>query len=203
LGKTKIPESIDYDRRRFFGSAAMALAATQLGMMGSADAQTKATQLPAVKPGTNTSFASLKQINAGVLNIGYAEAGPADGPTVILLHGWPYDIHSFVDVAPLLASAGYRVIVPYNRGYGTTRFRSRKTFRNAEQAAVALDVIALMNALKIKKATIGAFDWGARSANIIAALWPERCQGLVSVGGYFLTSPKAQKSPLPPGAELQ
>jgi pimeloyl-ACP methyl ester carboxylesterase len=203
VSKTEVPEDIDYRRRRFFGIGAMALAAAQLGMTGSADAQTKTAQLPAVKPGTNTSFASLKQINAGVLNIGYAEAGPADGPVAILLHGWPYDIHSFVDVAPLLASAGYRVIVPYNRGYGTTRFRSRKTFRNAEQAAVALDVINLMDALKIKKATIGAFDWGARSANIIAALWPERCAGLISVGGYFLTSQKAQKAPLPPAAELQ
>jgi pimeloyl-ACP methyl ester carboxylesterase len=203
VSKTEGPEDIDHHRRRFFSSAAMAFAVTQLGTMGSADAQTKTAPSPAVKPGTNTSFASLKQINAGVLNVSYAEAGPADGPAVILLHGWPYDIHSFVDVAPLLASAGYRVIVPYTRGYGTTRFRSRKTFRNAEQAAVALDVIALMNALKIREATIGAFDWGARSANIIAALWPERCRGLVSVGGYFLTSPKAQKIPLPPAAELQ
>src|ERR1700683_665763 len=187
MNSIKTPEDIDLRRRRFFGTAAMALAATQLGMMGSADAQTKTSPLPAVKPGTNTSFASLKQIHAGVLNVGYAEAGPADGPAVILLHGWPYDIHSFVDVAPARASAGYRVIVPYTRGYGTTHFRSRKTFRNAEQAAVAVDVIALMNALKIREATIGAFDWGARSANIIAALWPERCRGLVSGGGYFIT----------------
>src|SRR6202167_4232320 len=199
----KMYEEIDHHRRRFFGSAAMTIAAAQFGMIGSASAQPSKAKLPAIKPGANTSFGPLKQIDAGLLNVGYAEAGPADGPAVILLHGWPYDIHSFVDVAPLLASAGYRVIVPYTRGYGTTRFRSRKTFRNAEQAAVALDVIALMNALKIQKATIGAFDWGARSANIIAALWPERCQGLVSVGGYFLTSQKAQKSPLPPPAELQ
>ncbi len=138
--------------------------------------KTKAARLPAVKPGTHTSFATLKQIDAGVLNVGYAEAGPADGPPVILLHGWPYDIHSFVDVAPLLASAGYRVIVPYLRGYGTTRFLSSDTFRNGQPSALAADVVALMDALKIEKATLAGFDWGARTANIVAALWPERVQ---------------------------
>jgi pimeloyl-ACP methyl ester carboxylesterase len=199
----KTSEDIDHPRRRFFGAAALTIATAQLGMLGSSNAQTKMSQLPAVRPGTNTSFASLKQINAGLLDVGYAEAGPADGPPVILLHGWPYDIHSYVDVAPSLASAGYRVIVPYTRGYGTTRFLSSETFRNAEPAAVALDVIDLMDALKIQKATIGAFDWGARSANIVAALWPERCRGLVSVGGYLITSQEAQKNPLPPAAELQ
>ena len=199
----KASEDIDHARRRFFGAAALTIATAQLGMMGSSNAQTKTSQAPAVRPGTNTSFASLKQINAGLLDVGYAEVGPADGPPVILLHGWPYDIHSYVDVAPSLASAGYRVIVPYTRGYGTTRFLSSETFRNAEPAAVALDVIDLMDALKIQKATIGAFDWGARSANIVAALWPERCQGLVSVGGYLITSQEAQKNPLPPAAELQ
>ena len=141
-------------------------------MIGSVNAQPRRTKLPAIKPGTNTSFASVKQIDAGVLNVGYAEAGPANGPTVILLHGWPYDIHSFVDVAPLLASAGYRVIVPYLRGYGTTRFLSNETFRNGEQAAVAVDIIDLMGALKIEKATLAGFDWGARTGNIIAALCP-------------------------------
>jgi pimeloyl-ACP methyl ester carboxylesterase len=196
-------ENTDQNRRRFLGTAALTAAAAQLGMIGSSDAQTKLAQLPATKSGTHTSFASLKQIDAGLLNVGYAEAGPADGPAVILLHGWPYDIHSFVDVAPLLASEGYRVIVPYVRGYGTTRFLSSETFRNAEPAAVALDLIALMDALKIKKATIGGFDWGGRSADIIAAFWPERCKGLVSVSGYLLTSQEAQKSPLPPKAELQ
>src|SRR6202050_3694034 len=155
MNSIKTPEDIDLRRRRFFGTAAMALAATQLGMMGSADAQTKTAPSPAVKPGTKTSFSSLKQINAGVLNVGYAEAGPADGPAVVLLHGWPYDIHSFVDVAPLLVSAGYRVIVPYVRGYGTTRFLSSDTPRNGQQSVVAVDVIALMDALKIQKATIG------------------------------------------------
>ncbi len=153
--------------------------------------------------GTNTSFGELQQINAGVLNVGYAEAGKSDGPAVMLLHGWPYDIHSYVDVAPLLAKAGYRVIVPYLRGYGTTRFLSSNTFRNGQQSVVAVDIIALMDALKISKAIIGGFDWGARTANIIAALWPERCKALVSVSGYLIGSQQAGKVPLPPKAELQ
>lgn len=152
--------------------------------------------------GKNTSFGLLKQINADVLNVGYAEAGPTDGPAVMLLHGWPYDIHSYVDVAPLLASAGYRVIVPYLRGYGTTHFLSSDTFRNGQPSAVALDIIALMDALKIEKATIGGFDWGARTANIIGALWPERCKALVSVSGYLIGSQESGKVPLPPKAEL-
>jgi pimeloyl-ACP methyl ester carboxylesterase len=156
-----------------------------------------------MKPGTNISFGSLKQIDAGVLNVGYAEAGPTDGPAVILLHGWPYDIHSYVDVAPLLASAGYRVIVPYLRGYGTTRFLSSETFRNGQQSVIALDIIALMDALKISKAIIAGFDWGARTADIIAALWPDRCKALVSVSGYLIGSQEAGKVPLPPKAELQ
>src|SRR5580704_1993853 len=160
----KTSEEIDHHRRRFFGTAALSIAAAQLGMIGSANAQPSGTKLPAIKPGTNTSFASMKQIDAGVLNVGYAEAGPANGPAAILLHGWPYDIYSFVDVAPLLASAGYRVIVPYLRGYGTTRFLANETFRNGEQSAVALDIIALMDALKIQKAIIAGFDWGARTA---------------------------------------
>ena len=155
------------------------------------------------KPGTNTSFGALKQIDAGVLNVGYAEAGPTDGPAVILLHGWPYDIHSYVDVAPLLASAGYRAIVPYLRGYGTTRFLSGQTVRNGQQSVLAVDTIALMDALKIEKATIAGCDWGARTANIIAALWPERCKALVSVSGYLIGSPESNKMPLPPKAELQ
>ncbi len=153
--------------------------------------------------GTNTSFGSLKQIDAGILNVGYAEAGPSDSPAVILLHGWPYDIHSYVDVAPLLAKAGYRVIVPYLRGYGTTRFLSSETFRNGQQSVVALDIIALMDALKIEKAILGGYDWGARTADIIAALWPERCKALVSVSGYLIGSQEAGKVPLPPKAELE
>jgi pimeloyl-ACP methyl ester carboxylesterase len=197
---------INQHRRRFFGTAAMALAAAQLGMIGSALAQSgqaKSAGVPAIKPGTNTSFGPLKQINAGVLNIGYAEAGPANGPPVVLLHGWPYDIHAFVDVAPLLASAGYRVIIPYLRGYGTTRFLSGETPRNGQQSVVAIDAIALMDALNIEKATIGGFDWGARTADIMAALWPERCKALVSVSGYLIGSQEAGKMPLPPKAELE
>jgi pimeloyl-ACP methyl ester carboxylesterase len=199
----KMFEEIDHHRRRFFGTAALTSVAAQLGMIGSVNAQPSRTKLPAIKPGTNTSFASMKQIDAGVLNVGYAEAGPANGRAVILLHGWPYDIHSFVDVAPLLASAGYRVIVPYLRGYGTTRFLSNEAFRNGEQAAVAVDIIDLMDALKIEKATLAGFDWGARTGDIIAALWPERCKALVSVSGYLIGSQEAGKMPLPPQAELQ
>jgi pimeloyl-ACP methyl ester carboxylesterase len=153
--------------------------------------------------GTNTSFDSLKQINAGVLNVGYAEAGKSDGPAVMLLHGWPYDIHSYVDVAPRLSKAGYRVIVPYLRGYGTTRFLSSDTFRNGQQSVVALDIIALMDALRIEKAILGGYDWGARTADIIAALWPERCKALVSVSGYLIGSQQVGKVPLPPQAELE
>jgi pimeloyl-ACP methyl ester carboxylesterase len=153
--------------------------------------------------GTNTSFGQLQQIDAGVLNVGYAETGPTDGPAVILLHGWPYDIHSYVDVAPRLAQAGYRVIVPYLRGYGTTRFLSSETLRNGQQSVVAVDIIALMDALKIEKAILGGFDWGARTADIIAAIFPERCKALVSVSGYLIGSQQAGKVPLPPQAELQ
>jgi pimeloyl-ACP methyl ester carboxylesterase len=154
-------------------------------------------------PGTSTSFGPLKQVDAGVLNVGYAEAGPTDGPAVVLLHGWPYDIHSYVEVAPLLAAAGYRAIIPYVRGFGTTRFLSDTTFRNGEQAALALDAIALMDALEIERAILAGFDWGARTADIVAALWPERCTGLVSVSGYLIGSQEAGKLPLPPAAELQ
>jgi pimeloyl-ACP methyl ester carboxylesterase len=199
-------QDIDRDRRRFFGMAAMTLAAAQLALSGSADAQSgkaKAADLPKTKPGTHTSFGSLKQIEAGLLDVGYAEAGPAGGPPVILLHGWPYDIHSFVDVTPMLAQAGHRVIVPYLRGYGTTRFLSAETVRNGQPSALAVDVIALMDALKIEKATLAGFDWGARTANIIAALWPERCKAMVSVSGYLIGSQESGKIPLPPKAELQ
>jgi pimeloyl-ACP methyl ester carboxylesterase len=199
-------EEITNTRRRFLSSAAMTLAAAQLGMSGSAKAQsskTKPAEPPKIKPGTNTSFGSLKQIDAGLLNVGYAEAGPTDGPPVILLHGWPYDIHSFVDVAPLLAAKGYRVIVPYLRGYGTTRFLSSETFRNGQPSAVALDILALMDALKIQKPILAGFDWGARTTNIIAALWPERCKAMVSVSGYLIGSQESGKMPLPPKAELE
>jgi pimeloyl-ACP methyl ester carboxylesterase len=199
----EMSETIDHHRRGFFGAATLTMVAAQLGMIGSAEAQPSKPKLPAIKPGTHTSFASLKQIDAGLLNVGYAEAGPAHGPAVLLLHGWPYDIHSYVDVAPLLASAGYRVIVPFLRGYGTTRFLSSETTRNGQQSVVAVDAIALMDALKIDKAIIGGFDWGARTANIIAALWPERCTGHVSVSGYLIGNQEAGKVPLPPKAELE
>jgi len=195
-------EEINNSRRRFFGTAAMTIAAAQLGVLGSADAKTKPADLPTVKPRTNTSFAALKQIDAGLLNVGYAEAGPSSGPAVILLHGWPYDIYSFVDVAPLLASAGYHLIIPYLRGYGTTRFLSGQTLRNGQQSVVAIDIIALMDALKLQKAIIAGFDWGARTANIIAALWPERCKAMVSVSGYLIGSQASNEVPLPPKAEL-
>jgi pimeloyl-ACP methyl ester carboxylesterase len=198
-------DKINDRRRGFLGTAAMALAAAQFGMIGSAQAQSSTTKLaavPPIKPGTNTSFGPLKQIDAGLLNVGYAEAGPAHGPVVILLHGWPYDIHSYVDVAPLLASAGYRVIVPHLRGYGTTRFLSDTTVRNGQQAVVAVDIIALMDALKIDKAILGGYDWGGRTAGIMAALWPERCKALVAVSGYLIGNQEAGKIPLPPKAEL-
>jgi pimeloyl-ACP methyl ester carboxylesterase len=195
-------EAIDYHRRGFLRNAAMTLAATELARIGSVNAQSSKS-VPPIKPGTNTSFAALKQIDAGLLNVGYAEAGPANGPVVMLLHGWPYDIYSFVDVAPLLASAGYRVIVPYTRGYGSTRFLSDQTFRNAEPAAVALDAIDLMDALNVEKAVFAGFDWGARTADILGALWPERSKALVAVSGYLIGSQESGKLPLPPPAEYE
>jgi pimeloyl-ACP methyl ester carboxylesterase len=196
-------KKIDRDRRRFFGAAAMTIAAAQFALNDSAAAKTKSAELAQIKRGKNTTFTSLKQVNAGALSVGYAEAGPADGPAVILLHGWPYDIYSYVDVAPSLAEAGYRVIVPYLRGYGTTRFLKAETLRNGQPSALASDVIDLMDALKIEKATVAGFDWGGRSADIVAALWPERCKALVSVSGYLIGSQEAGKMPLPPRAELQ
>lgn len=179
---------------------------TQLAALPAAEAQpgkTKSVGPRKTKPGANTSFASLKQIEAGFLNVAYAEAGPTEGPPVILLHGWPYDIHTYVDVAPALASAGHRVIVPYLRGYGKTRFRSSETARSGQQSAIAVDIINLMDALRIQHAVIGGCDWGARTANILAALWPERCKALVSVSGYLIGSPNLGRVPLLPTAELQ
>jgi pimeloyl-ACP methyl ester carboxylesterase len=198
-------EEIRPCRRRVLGVAALGLAAAGFGRIGpaAAEAGKAAAVVPAVKPGSHTSFGPLKQIAAGALSVGYAEAGPADGPGVLLLHGWPYDIHAFVDVAPLLADQGYRVIVPYLRGYGTTRFLSDSTVRNGQQSVFALDAIALMDALHIDRAVLGAFDWGARTADIMAATWPERCKGLVSVSGYLIGSQAANKMPLPPEAEFQ
>ena len=190
-------EIIDQHRRRFLGIAA-GTAAVGFGVIDLARAETAA-----APPSATASFGAIKQINAGVLDIGYAEAGPASGPVAILLHGWPYDIHSFVDVAPILAQAGYRVIVPYLRGYGSTNFLSSETPRNGEPAALAVDVIALMDALDIKKAVLAGFDWGARTCDIIAALWPERCRALVSVSGYLISGQASGSAPLPPAAELQ
>jgi pimeloyl-ACP methyl ester carboxylesterase len=189
---------IDQHRRKFFGIAAGTVA-VGLGVVDLARAESEAPRSSA----SNASFGTIKQIDAGVLNVGYAEAGPSNGPVAILLHGWPYDIHAFVDVAPILAKAGYRVIIPHLRGYGTTQFLSGETLRNGEPAALAVDIIALMDALDIKKAAIAGFDWGARTADIIAALWPERCRALVSVSGYLISSQAAGSAPLPPAAELQ
>jgi pimeloyl-ACP methyl ester carboxylesterase len=196
---------VNYGRRRFLGTAALMMAAARLGLSGAATAQPRATTpaaVPAVKPGAHTSFSALWQIDAGVLHVGYAEAGPADGPAVLLLHGWPYDIHTYVDVAPVLASAGYRVIIPYLRGYGTTRFRSPATPRNGQPSVLAVDTIALMDALHLERATLDGYDWEARTANIVAALWPERCKALVSVSGYLIGSREINQRPLPHKAEL-
>jgi pimeloyl-ACP methyl ester carboxylesterase len=195
-----------HDRRSFLGAAAMTVAGAQLGLVEKAMAQPGAPASEHPSPpeaGTHASFGPLKQIDAGVLNVGYAEAGPAHGPPVILLHGWPYDIHSFVEVAPSLASAGHRVIVPYLRGYGPTRFRSSDTPRNGQPSALATDIVDLMDALGIDRAILAGFDWGARTANIVAALWPERCKAMVSVSGYLIGSQEAGRTPLPPQAELQ
>jgi pimeloyl-ACP methyl ester carboxylesterase len=199
-----MPEENNYDRRQFLGAAAVTIAAARLGLNGSAYAQVKRED-PAVMPNAHrakSSFPPIKQIDAGVLNVGYAESGPATGPAVILLHGWPYDIHAYDEVVPLLTAKGYRVIVPYLRGYGSTRFLSAETLRNGQQSALAADVIDLMDALKIQKAIIGGFDWGARTADIMAALWPERCKAIVSVSGYLIVNLQANQQPLPPKAEL-
>ncbi|WP_089174495.1 alpha/beta hydrolase [Bosea sp. AS-1] len=198
-------EQIDHPRRSFLGTMALGTVLAQFGTIGAASAQTRAS-VPtpgSAGQGVHASFAAEKRIEAGALDVGYAEAGPADGPPVLLLHGWPYDIHSYVEVAPLLAKAGYRVIVPHLRGYGSTRFLSADTPRNGQQAALGTDVIALMDALKIEKAVIAGYDWGARTANIVAALWPERCKAMVSVSGYLIGSQEANTAPLPPKAELQ
>jgi pimeloyl-ACP methyl ester carboxylesterase len=191
-------EQIDQPRRRLLGAAALTVAAAELAMLAPG-----AARAAGAGPGSShASFDPIKQIDAGLLSVAYAEAGPADGPAVILLHGWPYDIHSFVDVSPMLASAGYRVITPYLRGYGPTRFLSGDTFRNGQPAVVAVDIIALMDALRIQQAILAGFDWGARTADIIAALWPQRCKALVSVSGYLIGSPASGKEPLPPEQEL-
>ena len=202
-----MPSETDLQRRKLLGAAVTTMAVAPFMTLSSAMANNGMApaqdNLAAIKRRTNTTFAPLKQINAGLLNVGYVDSGPITGPVVILLHGWPYDIHSFVDVAPMLVSKGYRVIIPYLRGYGSTRFLSGDTMRNGQQSVIAVDIIALMDALKIKSAVIGGFDWGARTADIIAALWPERCKGLVSVSGYLIGNQASGKTPLPPGAEHQ
>ncbi len=193
----------DLGRRAFLGAAAMTLAAIR--RPPTSDGSTShwaGVPLSANQRGSGNWFDVVKQIDAGMLNVGYAEAGPANGPVVMLLHGWPYDIQSYADAAPLLTAKGYRVIVPYLRGYGTTRFRSSDTPRNGQQSALAVDIISLMDALQIKRAIVGGFDWGSRTAGIIGALWPERCKALVCVSGYIVVNREANQLPLPPRAEL-
>ncbi|MBO9558938.1 MAG: alpha/beta hydrolase [Caulobacter sp.] len=190
------PKPVGPDRRRVVGAAG--LTALLLSVAEASRAATTRPVSPPLQP-----FGGLKQVDAGVLNIGYVEMGPKDGAAVLLLHGWPYDIHAFAEVAPRLAAAGRRVVVPHLRGHGTTRFLSADTMRNGQQAALAVDGIALMDALGIEQATVAGFDWGARTADIMAALWPERCKALVSVSGYLVGSQKANAAPLPPAAELQ
>lgn len=196
-------------RRTFSKAVGLGAGAASVPLSGfRADASTETTarppgaaSVPAVTPGTHTEFPALKSVKAGLLDVGYAEAGPAHGPVVLLLHGWPYDIHSFTDVAPLLAGQGYRVLVPYLRGHGSTRFLSHRTPRTAEQSAVALDIIAFMDALKIDQAILAGFDWGSRTADIIAALWPRRVKSLVSTSGYLITDVRAQLEPALPAVE--
>jgi pimeloyl-ACP methyl ester carboxylesterase len=192
-------------RRQFLSTAAVALAAGPIFMAGPANAKSAQANIVLNSDNRKTpvSFNTIKQVDAGLLNVGYAEVGPAKGQVVILIHGWPYDIYSFADSASLLAAKGYRVIMPYLRGFGTTRFLSAGTFRNGQPSAIALDIIALMDALKIKKAVLGGFDWGARTVDIIAALWPDRCKAMVSVSGYLIGGQAAGKMPLPPSAEFQ
>ncbi|MCA0046316.1 alpha/beta hydrolase [Mesorhizobium sp. B283B1A] len=200
-----MPQQIDHNRRRLLGTAVAAMTAFELGTERPAAARSSvdhASKGLATKA-TQELLGSLRQIDAGMLNIGYADMGSRTAAPVVLLHGWPYDIQTYAGVAPLLVSKGYRVIVPYLRGYGTTRFLSDNTMRNGQQSAVALDVVALMDALGIERAIIAGCDWGARTANIVAALWPERCKAMVSVSGYLIGSQQAGRQPLPPSAELQ
>ncbi len=194
--------SVDLLRRRLIGTAAMATATLPLAALLASKVQASNAVTSTSKPQSEPSFANPKQIRAGLLDISYIETGPSDGLPILLLHGWPYDIHSFEEVAPLLASKGYRVIIPSLRGYGGTRFVSDEVVRNGQPSALALDVIALMDALKIEKAVLAGFDWGARTANIISVLWPQRVQAMVSVSGYLIGSQEAGKTPLPPKAEL-
>jgi len=197
------PETIDADRRRWFGIAAATLAVAQLGLHAPATARSAAAAPTTGTAMANGSFGPLKQVDAGLLNVGYVELGPPKGTPVVLLHGWPYDIQSFAEVAPALASAGYRVIVPYLRGYGTTRFLSADALRNGQPSALAVDLKDFLDALRIEKPILAGFDWGARTANIFAALWPERTKAMVSVSGYLIGNQEAGKMPLPPQAEYE
>lgn len=196
---------IDPQRRRLLATTSTLAAASLLNLAASGSAMAKATSPSSntAGGGSATPFSDIRQIRAGTLDVGYVDVGPANGPVAVLLHGWPYDIHAFADVAPRLTAAGYRVIIPYLRGYGSTRFLSSDTPRNGQQAAIAVDIIALMDALKIERAVIAGFDWGARTADIMAALWPERCVALVSVSGYLIGSQEGNRKPLPPQAEFQ
>ena len=206
MGDVKPRNAIDPLRRRLIKAGALTLAAAQLGIPRTAAAQSngmKPAQVRTSVSGATSSFGPMKRIEAGDLAIGYVDAGPIQGPVALLLHGWPYDIHSYADVVPLLTSSGYRVIVPYLRGYGTTTFLSADTPRNGQQSVLAVDVIALMDVLAIPQATIAGFDWGARTANIVAALWPGRCKAMVSASGYLIGNPAGASVPLPPEAELQ
>jgi pimeloyl-ACP methyl ester carboxylesterase len=197
MDTTKPGDEIDQNRRRFFGAAALTFTAAELGVIGAAHAQTKPPQLPAIKAGSNTSFAPVKQIDAGALNVGYAEAGPPNGSPVILLHDWPYDIHDYIEVAPILVAQGHRVIIPHLRGHGSTYFLDTATPRSGQQAAIGVDVIALMDALKIPTAVLAGYDWGGGAACVVAALWPERCTGLVSVNDYLIQDIAHAGKPLP------
>jgi pimeloyl-ACP methyl ester carboxylesterase len=195
---------LNHDRRGFLGTAALALAAVRLRVAESTKQAMTISDVSRVRHGaTSPPLGPVKQIDAGLLNVGYVDLGPANGRAVVLLHGWPYDIQSYAEVAPVLATKGYRVIVPYLRGYGSTHFLSAETVRNGQQAIVAVDAIALMDALKIEKAVVAGCDWGARTADIMAVLWPKRCTGLVSVSGYLIGNQEAGKAPLPPKAELE
>lgn len=208
MSMTSMNPNASSRRRRVLVPSLIAAALLQLGALAGGTAQASAAEvhaatIDAIRPGTTTSFGELKHVKAGVLDVSYAELGPADGPVVILLHGWPYDIHSYTDVAPALAQKGYRVLIPSARGYGDTHFLSAKTLRNGQPAALASDLIAFMDALHIQQAVLGGYDWGARTADIVAALWPERVKALVAVSGYLIGSQEAGKAPLPPAAELQ
>ncbi|AET93092.1 alpha/beta hydrolase fold protein [Burkholderia sp. YI23] len=196
-----MPDQINTRRRRLLGTTVAGIGLLELGLSGLAKAQqTVAPQSASALP---AAFTNLRHVETPTLRIGYAEAGPQNGPVVILVHGWPYDIHSFAEVTPMLVAEGYRVLVPYLRGYGPTRILSADTPRNGQQAAIASDIIEFMDALKIESAILGGFDWGARTVNIIAALWPQRCKAMVSVSGYLIGNQKAGAAPLPPKAELQ